>query len=256
MGKVLTGQNVCDIFDGVFADNGNIINGVVDFTIKKSTTNNSLSSCVKYMTTNENAQDGICIGFDNIRFNEELADSKVRLIALKLANAVDKNNVLEIKKIKQEYGNTKEFVKARDFLNKKCKDIWNVFDNKNEKINLPFEAFKTLGISNQPSLESLLNDSLRFYERDNGFTTVNIIQSILNNKNMNYTFEDVYSFLKSMYKKEKLSYNLHTVSYLVEKLDANEDALENLGISKDRIKLVIKNLPISKRIRYMLKKFF
>ena len=97
---------------------------------------------------------------------------------------------------------TKEFVKAKDFLNKKCKEVWDVFENKNTKLNLPYEAMKTLGITNQPSLETLLADSLKYYEKDNGSTTVDVILSILANENINYTFDDVYEYLKKNNKKQ------------------------------------------------------
>ena len=67
---------------------------------------------------------------------------------------------------------------------------------------------KTLGITNLPSLEFMLDESVRFYENDGGSTTVDIIRSILTNKNLDYTFEDIYEFLLSAHKKYCCDYNL------------------------------------------------
>ncbi len=62
------------------------------------------------------------------------------------------------------------------------------------KMTVPKNSMKTLGITNLPSLEFMLDESVRFYENDGGSTTVDIIRSILTNKNLDYTFEDIYEF--------------------------------------------------------------
>ena len=38
--------------------------------------------------------------------------------------AIDNNDVFEVKRIKQKYQTTKEFAQAKEFLNKKCKEVW------------------------------------------------------------------------------------------------------------------------------------
>ena len=147
----------------------------------------------------------------------------------------------------------KEFVKAKDFLNKKCKEVWDVFENKNTKLNLPYEAMKTLGITNQPSLETLLADSLKYYEKDNGSTTVDVILSILANENINYTFDDVYEYLRKNNKKEKYKYNLITVSYLATKLEYDEMRLSDLGIEQNIVKKLFKSLSVKEKIMCIFK---
>ena len=119
MEKILTGQNNCDIFDEILSANESIINGVIDFNNKKSM-NKTLLSCVKYMdnASCDNNTLGISFGFNHIGFNEELSNAKVRYLAAKLACAIDSDSVEEIRRIKKEYGNTAEFSKAKDFLNK------------------------------------------------------------------------------------------------------------------------------------------
>lgn len=258
MEKVFAGQSDCNIFDDIFSQNGNIINGIVDFDTKKSSDSKSLTSCVQYFSTvndYENELTGVCFGFRNLSLNDELSNTKARHIAYELAKAVDKNSVPEIKRLKQEYGKTKEFLTAKEFLNKKCKQVWDVFENKHEKLSVPKEAMKSLGITNQPDLEFLLADSLKYYEKDNGYTTVNIILSILNNKNLNYTFEDIYRFLKTSYQKDRYKFNMKTVSYLASELDFDETKLNNLGIDDIVLNNLIKNSPIITGLKYKFKIF-
>lgn len=255
MGKILTGSTNCDIFNEIFAQNGNMIDCVVSIPNRK----NSLASCVKYFDSVGNSSSetsAICFGIKNVLFNEELSGKKTREIALKLAKAIDKNSVEEVKLLKAEYGATKEFAVAKEFLNSKCKQIWDVFENKNIKIELPQAAMKALGITNKPDLEFLLADSLKFYEKDNGSTTVDIISSILCNKNLNYTFEDIYAFLKIYYTKNRCKYNLKTVSYLVYKLDYSKSKLSCLGIGDEIIKQVLKKMPVKDRLNYCVKNSF
>ena len=252
MQKVLTAKSNCDIFDDIFAHYTNTQDCAVSIQHEK----NSLVSCVKYFDSIENLNietSGQCFGVKKVIFNEELSDKNVREIALKLAQAVDKNSVDEIKLLKTEYGSTKEFAVAKSFLNRKCKQIWDVFENKNVELKLPYEAMKSLGITNRPDLEFLLLDSLKFYEKDNGSTTVDIIKSILDNKNLNYTFEEIYMFLKKYYNKNRCKYNLKTVSYLVYKLDFSKSELACLGIEEDIIKQVLTNMSIKDRLKYYVK---
>lgn len=257
MGKVLSGNRNCDIFDAIFSEHENILSGL-DLSVKKTTVKNSLSASVKYLSANniDNMSSVVCIGFSGVSFNDDLSNAKVRSIALQLAEAIDRNSVSEVKRIRTEYGNTKEFLKARDFLNKKCKDVWNVYEGNYEKTEVPYDALKVLGISNQPSLESMLGDSLKFYEKDNGSTTVDIIRTILSNPKMNYTFDDIYRFLKSAYQKDKCRYNFKTVSYLTMQLEADEKSLNDLGIEKSVVDNVLKTFPFKQRVLYMFKRRF
>lgn len=204
---------------------------------------------------NENSI-GISFGFHNIKFNEELSNTKIRYIASELAKAIDKNSVDDVRRIKKEYGNTKEFAKAKNFLNKKCKDVWNVFDNKNDILNIPTEAMKTLGITNQPELEYLLYDSLKFYEKDNGSTTVDIIKSILDNKNISYSFADIAAYLKNFSSKNRTKLNFKTTEYLLKNLDYDKKQLEEFGIEKDTIKEAFQHLSVQEKIKYILKNKF
>lgn len=64
-------------------------------------------------------------------------------------------------------------------MDKKCKEIWDVFEFKKIKLKIPHAAMKSLGITNQPTLEFLLGDSIHLFEKDNGNSTANIISSIL-----------------------------------------------------------------------------
>ena len=115
---------------------------------------------------------------------------------------------------------------------KSAKEIWNVFENKNTLIKLPKEAMKALGITNQPSLEFLLGNSIRYYEKDGGNTTSVTIYSILNNKNLDYTIEDVHKFLRTAAIKEKLNFNLNTVKYLITEQNYTKLNLQDLGVEQ------------------------
>ncbi len=258
MEKVLAGKINCDIFDEIFAQNGNIIEGVSPQITKRTSGLKTLSSCIKYfdcINDIHNSDYVLYNGVKNVCLNEVLSDKKTRKIAYELALAVDKNSVTEIKKIKSEYGTTKEFACAKEFLNKQCKQIWDVYENKTVKMNLPLDAMKALGITNRPDLDFLLLNSLKYYEKDNGSTTVNIISSILNNPNLNYSFEDIYAYLKMYYHKNSCKYNLKTVSYLIYKLDYSKSALTDLGVEENTIKQVVRNLPLKDRLIFLIKNF-
>lgn len=256
MDKVLEKTICMDNFDCIFSVNENVTNSLADLSCKKRPKVKTLSSHINYLNrakTYKAGISGICVGA--VTINDDLSDKLTCKIATDLAKAIDKNDVQEVKKIKEKYQNTKEFAKAKDFLNKKCKEVWDVFENKNTKLNPPYAAMKVLGITNQPTLEILLADSLKYYEKDNGSTTVDIILSILANENIHYTFEDIYEYLKKNNKKEKYKYNLITVSYLASKLEYDELRLESLGIEQNIIKKLFKSLSIKDKIKCISKNF-
>lgn len=254
MDKVLKGQIGTEVLDGVFSVKKNVADSLADLSCKKTAKQKTLSSHISYLNRANTYKTGIssiCVGAVSI--NDDLSDKLTCKIATELANAIDKNDVAKVKELKQQYQDKKEFVKAKDFLNKKCKEVWDVFENKTTKLNPPYEAMKTLGITNQPSLEVLLADSLKYYEKDNGSTTVDVILSILANENINYTFEDVYEYLKKNNKKEKYKYNLITVSYLATKLEYDEMKLGDLGIEQNIVKKLFKSLSVKDKIKCIWK---
>ena len=256
MDKVLKGQIGTEVLDGVFSVKKNVADSLVDLSCKKTTKPKTLSSHISYLNRANTYRTGIssiCVGAVSI--NDDLSDKLTCKIVTELASAIDKNDVVKVKELKQQYQDKKEFVKAKDFLNKKCKEVWDVFENKTTKLNPPYEAMKALGITNQPSLEILLADSLKYYEKDNGSTTVDVILSILANENINYTFEDVYEYLKKNNKKEKYKYNLITVSYLATKLEYDEMKLGDLGIEQNIVKKLFKSLSVKDKIKCIWKNF-
>lgn len=256
MDKVLKGQIGTEVLDGVFSVKKNVADSLVDLSCKKTTKPKTLSSHISYLNRANTYRTGIssiCVGAVSI--NDDLSDKLTCKIVTELASAIDKNDVIKVKELKQQYQDKKEFVKAKDFLNKKCKEVWDVFENKTTKLNPPYEAMKALGITNQPSLEVLLADSLKYYEKDNGSTTVDVILSILANENINYTFEDVYEYLKKNNKKEKYKYNLITVSYLATKLEYDEMKLGDLGIEQNIVKKLFKSLSVKDKIKCIWKNF-
>ena len=256
MDKVLKGQIGTEVLDGVFSVKKNVADSLVDLSCKKTTKPKTLSSHISYLNRANTYRTGIssiCVGAVSI--NDDLSDKLTCKIVTELASAIDKNDVVKVKELKQQYQDKKEFVKAKDFLNKKCKEVWDVFENKTTKLNPPYEAMKALGITNQPSLEVLLADSLKYYEKDNGSTTVDVILSILANENINYTFEDVYEYLKKNNKKEKYKYNLITVSYLATKLEYDEMKLGDLGIEQNIVKKLFKSLSVKDKIKCIWKNF-
>ena len=255
MGKLLTEMLDLNISDAVFSKNENTMLQTIDFSIRKKK-QQTLTDCVRYfckINAIENDLTGICFGFDNVVLNEELSNAKVRYIAQELAEAIDRNSVSRIKELKYEFGKDAEFITAKKFLNKKCKEIWNVFDSKDEKLEIPNEAMMSLGISNKPDLEFLLGDSVRFYEKDGSDTTGRIIASILNNKNLSYTINDIHNFLKKLHIKENCKYNLKTVSYFMQEHDYDEIKLKDLGICKDDIGKVFGSFTAGSKSKYVVK---
>lgn len=254
MDKILEKTICMDSLDCMFSVKENVAISLADLSCNKQTKSKTLSSHINYLNrakSYRNGISGICVGAVSI--NDDLSDKLTCKISLELAKAIDNNDIKEVKKLKVKYQNTKEFAQAKDFLNKKCKEVWNVFENKNTELNPPYEAMKVLGITNQPSLEVLLADSLKFYEKDNGSTTVDIILSILANKNIHYTFDDVCEYLKKNNKKEKYKYNLITVSYLASKLEYDEVKLNTLGIEQNIVKNLFKSMSLKDKIKCILK---
>ncbi len=251
MEKVFAGQNDCNIFDEVFS-NENILTDFVDFSGQKSGKTKTLVSQIKYLNSSNTF---INSNFGILSINDELSDKKIRQIAYELALAIDKNSVSAVKQLKSKYGQEKEFLKAKEFLNQRCKEVWDVFENKEFKTCPPHEAMKVLGITNHPSLDFLLENSLNYFEKDNGSTTVSIILSILNNKNLNYSFDDIYNFLKTKHQKEQCKYNLITVSYLASKLDFNKEKLYPLGVEQQVLNDIYKSLPLKDKLKYFFKNY-
>lgn len=215
-----------------------------------------LASCINYIEKiNPYANSSISF----LQIEENLRDDKLRTLIYELANAIDKNSTTEIKNLKSLYGTSKEFAKAKKFLNKKCKEIWNVHDNKKQKMKLPKEAMKALGITNQPSLEFLLGNSLKYFEKDNSQTTARIIQSTLDNVNIDYSFDEICEYLKNTHKKQVFEYNLHTVKYLVQHTKFDRKNLTELEITKSQIDQIFKTLSFKEKFccvkNYYLKEF-
>ncbi|MCM1339836.1 MAG: hypothetical protein NC191_09215 [Muribaculaceae bacterium] len=203
----------------------------------------SLVSCVNYFTKNPY---GMCL-------NSELPSKKAISLAVKLAIAIDKNSASEVKLLKAQYGATEEFAYAKEFLNRKSKQVWDVFNNRDKKISVPRESMNILGITNLPSLDFMLGDSLKLFESEGSSTTVAIIRSILTNKNLNYTFDDIYNYLLFARQKYWCEYNLKTVTYLIEWTDCNVDKLFALGISSKTITKALQSFTFSARLKYLFK---
>lgn len=254
MEKLLTKNKDCNISNSLPAFGGKTFTvGIFPLYKEKEVAKpKTLLESVKYFSkVNDVEQDlvGISFGFDNIVLNEELSDKKVRHLAEELAIAIDNNCVWRVKDLKKEYGNLKEFSLAKNFLNKKCKEVWNVFDSKVK--NIPHEAMKALGITNKPNLETILGDSVRFYEKDGGNSTARIIASILSNENLDYSISDIHKFLKLYNEKEKFSCNLKTIEYLISSQNYDKYKLFDLGVGKLSIYKVYKGLSFKNKCRFI-----
>lgn len=255
MEKLLTKNKDCNISNSLPSFSGKTF-VVGKFSLynkeKELSKPKTLLDCVKYFSkVNDVEQDlvGISFGFENIVLNEELSDKKVRHFAEELAVAIDNNCVWRVKDLKKEYGNLKEFSLAKDFLNKKCKEVWNVFDSKIK--NIPHEAMKALSITNKPDLETILGDSVRFYEKDGGNSTARIIASILSNENLDYSISDVHKFLKLAHEKEKFNCNLTTIEYLITSQNYDKYKLFDLGVGKLSIYKTYKGLSFKNKCRFI-----
>lgn len=238
MEKVLAAHMDCDIFNEDFLQGEYI----PDRFVKNNRPVQSLASSVSSFKTNP---------FGVLVLDCDLPDKKAMNIALKLAQAIDKDAVNDIKYLKLQYGREKEFSAAKEYLNRKAKEVWDVFENRNKKMNVPKKSMKALGITNLPSLEFMLGESVRFYENDGGSTTVDIIRSILTNKNLDYTFDDIYKFLLNAHNKYCCDYNLKTVTYLISWLDCDVEKLSALGIEKKTIMRALEDFPFMTKLKYL-----
>lgn len=183
----------------------------------------------------------------------DLPDRKAMDIAVKLALAIDKNSPEEIRFLKAQYGSNKEFASAKEYLDKKSKQVWDVFSSRDTKMRVPREAMKALGVTNLPSLDFMLGDSVRLFESDGSSTTVDIIRSVLTNKNLNYTFDDVYDYLLFAHKKYCCFYNLKTVTYLIEWLDCDVEKLNALGVDNKTITKALESFSFIAKLKYLFK---
>lgn len=186
------------------------------------------------------------VGF--LQLEDELRNEKVRTLIFELANAIDKNSGEEVRILKNLYGTSKEFAAAKKFLNKKCKDVWDVFENKKVKMTLPQNAMKALGITNKPDLGFLLGNSLKYFEKENSEVTANIISSVLSNVNLDYSLDDICEYLQQAHKKRVFEYNMNTVKFLAHSLTFNRKKLDFLGISNRQMSNIFKDLPLKEKI--------
>ena len=185
-------------------------------------------------------------------FNDEnLYNDLERKITTELALAIDNNNVQRVKYIKNKYGHLNEFKNAKDFLNKKCKEVWNVYEPIK---HLPKESMKALGITNQPELDFIFGNSIKHYEKDNSETTAYIIASTLKNQNLYYTIEDIHKYLKDMNRKQNCQYNFKTVIYLIKEQHYSRKKIYDLGIEKNIINLALSKLSLKYKLKFLLSK--
>lgn len=255
MEKLLT-QKCQNFSELIFSQNENITFQTVQYLNRKPKLRKTLSSCVQYLSKiNDIEQDltGINFGFDGVILNDELSNKKVRRISAELAEAIDENSVRKVKDLKIKYAKEKEFLTAKKFLDQKCKEIWNVYDTDTKTLNLPTDAMNCLGITNQPQLETLLENSVKYYEKNNGTITADIIRSILSNKNMDYTISDIHNYLKTCSQKEKCTFNLKTIGFLIREQNYNLSMLYDLGVSKAMIKEVFKSLTLKSKVKFLIK---
>ena len=156
-----------------------------------------------------------------------------------------------VEMLKEEYGHFKEFASAKNYLNRKCKEIWNVYTPLK---NVPKDAMKALGISNCPDLDSLLYSCLKYFESEDKMMTVNAISSILNNDNMPYNIDDIHKYLEIMHKTRAIKYNFNTVKYLISEHNYHKEKLETLGVEKETLDKALKDLPLKIRLKFMFQK--
>lgn len=222
------------------------------FTPKTKSASLSLVSSLSYIEKiNPYANSSLAL----LQIEENFRSEKLRSLIFELAKAIDTNSISEIKRLKSIHGNTTEFAQAKSFLDKKCKEVWNVFNNKKSKLKIPVEAMKTLGISNQPTLDFLFENSLKYFEKENSTTTADIIKSTLSNDNINYTYDDIAYYLKSSHQKCIFEYNLNTVKFLAIYTNFNRAKLDFLEINEQQIKGIFKSLTIEEKFDCLLKYF-
>jgi len=235
MGKTV--EEICNVLISKHSKNFE-----VDFSLAEKTQKKTLTSCV--CCSNPIKNNPYQAFFDD----ENLYNNLERKITTELAQAIDDNSVEKIKYLKNKYGDKKEFKSAKEFLNKKCKEIWNVYEKTNR---IPKEAMKCLGITNQPDLDFILGNSLKYYEKDNSDTTSYIISSTLKNENLSYTIQDIHNYLKEMNKKAVCKYNFKTVKYLIAEQNYTKEQLLDLGIEKETIKTALKSLGLKYKLKYL-----
>lgn len=235
MGKTV--EEICNILVSRHCENLG-----TDFSAMKNNGRKTLSSCVCCSSPDKNNPYGAFFDHDNLYNKLE------RAITQELALALDNNLVEKIKHLKKKYGHLEEFKSAKEFLNKKCKEVWNVYENSQ---NLPKEAMKCLGITNQPDLDFILGNSLKYYEKDNSDTTSYIISATLKNENLSYTIDDIHKYLKEMNKKSKCRYNFKTILYLIREQNYTKEKLADLGADKNTVETALKSLPLKYRLKFL-----
>lgn len=182
---------------------------------------------------------------------EGMYDRLERIITERLASAIDENSPEKIKQLKAEFGHLKEFADAKTFLNRKSKEIWNVYTPLK---NVPKDAMKALGITNCPDLDSLLYNPIKYFEKDNKTATATAIASILKNKNMPYDINDIHKYLENMHKSKAVKYNFNTIRYLIYEHHYDKEKLRSLGADKDTIKQAVQTLPLKIRLKFLFDK--
>lgn len=177
--------------------------------------------------------------------NMDFANIKVKRIENELLTALKNNCAEEVKCLKEKYKDTKEFIQAKKILNDKCKELWSVYSS----VNAPKQAMRALGITNKPDIDTIIGNNIKYFEKDNSENSAYIIASILNNKNLDYTMEDIHNYLKNMYQKEKCCYNFKTVKYLIAKQNYSCEKLFELGVSVKTIKKALALIPAKECIK-------
>ena len=234
---VKTVEEICNILSKNYSGSSNADNCTKLYKLKPT-----LSSCAN------------CSYIDKYNPYQSFFDDEIlynnleRKIIKQLAIAIDNNSVEQIKYLKNKYGNTKEFKEAKEYLNKECKKVWSVYTSNK---NLPKEALKTLGITNQPDLEFILGNSVKYYEKDNSDTTSHIIDTTIKNENLSYTIEDIHKYLKDMNIKKKCKYNFNTVKYLIAEQNYTREKLYDLGIESGTIDTALKHLPLKFKLKFL-----
>ncbi len=191
------------------------------------------------------------VNYQPLYDEDELYDKLQRAITKELALALDKNSVKDIKHLKEKYGHLKEFSQAKNLLNRKCKEVWNVY---NPLKKVPKEAMKSLGITNVPALEELLDTGIKFAP-DNPEILTSVITSVIKNPNMDYTIEDIHKYLVQMRAKRKYVCDAKAAQYLIKEHNYSTQKLSDLGADKSVIKTALKNLPLKLQLKYYLKAF-
>lgn len=236
MGKSV--EEICNILIKNYANNNTADNFYPDFNGKKTLANCTVCSHIdKYNP------------YQALFTNENLYNKLERQITQKLAIAIDNNDTDKIRTLKKKYGNLEEFKSAKNYLNKKCKEIWNVYEPIK---SLPKEAMKCLGITNQPDLDFIFENSLKFFEKDDSETTSYIISSTLKNPNLNYDINDIHKYLKEKNIKSKCKYNFKTVKYLIKEHNYNKDQLNDLGVEINVLKKALEGLPFRYKLKMLL----